>query len=131
MIWLLDGSVLAAHVLSGHPEHSRAEAWFYRLQDSFATCPVTQGTLLRLHVHLAIDKSASAAWKALEGVESHPLHRYWADDLPYREVPHRQIQGHRQVTDAWLIELARRNDARVATLDQGMAATYPNDAVLI
>ena len=56
---------------------------------------------------------------------------YWADDLPYREVPHRQIQGHRQVTDAWLIELARRNDARVATLDQGMAATYPNDAVLI
>ena len=131
MTWLVDGSVLAAHVLSGHPEHSRAEAWFHRLQEPFAPCSVTQGTLLRLHMHLAIDKSASAAWKALAGVEAHPLHEYWGDDLPYRDVPHRQLQGHRQVTDAWLVELARRNGGKVATLDQGLAVTYPNDAVLI
>jgi predicted nucleic acid-binding protein len=82
-------------------------------------------------MHLAIDTSAAAAWKALAGVEAHPLHEYWGDDLPYREVPNRQIQGHRQVTDAWLVELARRNGGKVATLDTGMVATYPNDAVLI
>ncbi|WP_395716517.1 PIN domain-containing protein [Prosthecobacter sp.] len=131
MTWLVDGSVLSAHVLSGHPAHSQAEAWFNRLQEPFATCSVTQGTLLRLHMHLAIDTSAAAAWKALAGVEAHPLHEYWGDDLPYREVPNRQIQGHRQVTDAWLVELARRNGGKVATLDTGMVATYPNDAVLI
>jgi predicted nucleic acid-binding protein len=59
------------------------------------------------------------------------LHDYLADDLPYREVPYHQLQGHRQVTDAWLVELARRNAGKVATLDQGLVATYPNDAVLI
>jgi predicted nucleic acid-binding protein len=131
MTWLVDGNVLAAYVLSGHPDHLRAETWLDALQDPFATCSVTQGTLLRLHMHLAIDKSAAAAWKALAGVEAHPLHDYWDDDLPYREVSHRLIQGHRQVTDAWIVELARQHGGKVATLDKGMVATYPNDAVLI
>lgn len=30
-----------------------------------------------------------------------------------------------------LVELARRNGGKVATLDKGMAATYPGEAVLI
>lgn len=131
MIWLADGNLLAAYVLSGHPHHAHAERWFDQLTDRFATCSVTQGTLLRLHMRLAIDKSSAAAWRALEEIEAHPLHDYWSDDLPYREVPHRSMQGHRQVTDAWIVELARRNGGKVATLDQGMAAAYPNEAVLI
>lgn len=131
MIWLVDGNILAAYVLSGHPFHATAVEWFRQLNDRFATCSVTQGTLLRLHMKVAIDGTAAAAWKALAGVEAHPLHDYWDDDLPYRLVPHPLIQGHRQVTDAWLVELARRNGGKVATLDKGMAATYPGDAVLI
>ena len=131
MIWLVDGNLLAAYVLSGHPHHALAERWFDQLTDRFATCSVTQGILLRLHMRLAIDKSSTAAWCALAEIEAHILHDYWADDLPYSEVPHRLMQGHRQVTDAWLVELARRNGSKVATLDQGMATTYPNEAVLI
>ncbi|WP_395753622.1 TA system VapC family ribonuclease toxin [Prosthecobacter sp.] len=131
MIWLVDGNVLVAYAVDTHEQHQRAVSWFEKMTDSFATCAVTQGTLLRLHMLCAADQSASAAWNALEGFEAHPCHVYWSDDLPYREVPHRQIQGHRQVTDAWLVELARRNGGKVATLDQGMVATYPNDAVLI
>lgn len=131
MSWLVDGNILVAYPLSGHGDHVRVTRWFAGLTDRFATCSVTQGTLLRLHMTLALDKSADAAWKALAYLEAHPLHEYWSDDLPYREVPHRQIQGYRQVTDAWLIELARRNGGKVATLDTGMVATYPNDAVLI
>ena len=131
MIWLVDGNILLAYVVDTLSEHKRAVRWFDSLTEPFATCPVTQGTLLRLHMKFAEDHSSTAAWKALEGFEAHPTHVYWPDDLPYGLVPHRQIQGHRQVTDAWLVELARRNGGKVATLDQGMAATYPNDAVLI
>lgn len=131
MIWLADGNILLAYAVDTHPEHLRAVRWFDSLTDSFATCPVTQGTLLRLHMKFALDHSAAAAWNALKGFEAHPGHVYLTGDLPYREVRYRQIQGHRQVTDAWLIELARRNGCKVATLDQGMTATYPNDAVLI
>lgn len=131
MIWLPDGNVLIAVSLKGHADHVRCVNWLDGITDRFATCAVTQGTLLRLHMCLAKDKSTVAAWTALAGVEPHPLHDDWDDDLHYGLVPHRQIQGHRQVTDAWLVELARRNGAKVAALDKGMVATYPGDAVLI
>jgi len=131
MIWLVDGNILVAYAVDTHIQHQRAVLWFDGLIESFATCSVTQGTLLRLHMKFAANQSAVAAWNALRGFEAHPLHVFWPDDLPYSKVPHRHIQGHRQVTDAWLVELAHRNGGKVATLDQGMAATYPNDAVLI
>ncbi len=131
MIWLPDGNVLIALMIKNHAAHLRSTRWLGALSESLATCSVSQGTLVRLHMHLAQDQSSGAAWRALAEIEAHPQHVYWDGDLPYREVPHRQIQGHRQVTDAWLIELARRNSGKVATLDQGMAATYPNEAVLI
>lgn len=131
MTWLVDGNVLLAYAVDTHADHLRAVRWFDALTEPFATCSVTQGTLLRLHMKLAADHGAKAAWNALAGFEGHPLHEYLSDDLPYREVSHRHIQGQRQVTDAWLVELARRNGGKVATLDTGMVATYPNDAVLI
>lgn len=131
MIWLVDGNILAAYAVDTHAQHQRVVSWFDAVTENFATCSVTQGTLLRLHMRFAADQSAKAAWDALKGFEAHPLHVYWEDDLPYNQVPYRQIQGHRQVTDAWLIELARRNGGKVVTLDKGMVATYPNDAVLI
>ena len=131
MIWMPDGNVLVALVVKDHAHHQQAVNWLGGIIERFATCSVTQGTLLRMHILYAKNGSAEAAWKALADIEAHPLHDYLADDLPYREVPNHQLQGHRQVTDAWLVELARRNAGKVATLDQALLATYPNDAVLI
>ena len=131
MIWLADGNLLIAHLINTHADHARAKAWFDSLTDRFATCAVTQGTLLRMHMRLAADTSARAAWKALEGIEAHPLHDYWDDDLPYRKVDTAGLSGHRQVTDAWLAELARRYGAKLATLDQGLAIAQSDVAVLI
>ena len=131
MIWLPDGNVLIALVLKTHQDHARARAWFCNITCRFATCSVTQGTLLRLHMMLAKDRSATAAWQVLRGIETEVLHDYIGDDLPYREVPHGQLHGHRQVTDAWIVELAHRISGKVATLDTGMVTAYPNDSVLI
>lgn len=131
MIWLPDGNVLVALTVRTHAEHQRAMQWLNALSEPFATCSVSQGTLVRMHMHLAIDRSAAAAWKAVAGVEAHPLHVYWDTDLPYRDVPHRLLQDHRQVTDAWLVEQPQRIGGKVATLGKGLAATYPNEAVLI
>jgi hypothetical protein len=43
----------------------------------------------------------------------------------------RLLQGPKQVTDAWLAELARRNGGLLATLDGALAATHPDVAELI
>ena len=47
------------------------------------------------------------------------------------EVSNLTIQGHRQVTDAWLVELARRQGGRLATLDEPLADLYPQVATLV
>ncbi len=132
MTWLLDGNVLVALVIDSHVHHDRAHRWFATLkQDRFATCTLTQGTLLRVHMRSAADRSAAAAWRALQGVADHPTHDWWDDSLDFLEVPHRHLQGSAQVTDAWLAELARRRRGRLATLDSALAALHADVAVLL
>ena len=132
MTWLLDGNVLVALRLDSHVHHRRVHRWFATLKrDRFATCVITQGTLLRLHMKTAEDASAAAAWQALKDIAAHPKHEWWGDGLNFLKVPHRHLQGSSQVTDAWLAELARRRNGRLATLDSGLAILHPDVAVLL
>jgi toxin-antitoxin system PIN domain toxin len=131
-VWLLDGNVLVALLISTHPHHRRAERWLISQKKChFATCAVTEGTLLRLHMQLALDASAQAAWSALASVRSHPRHLYWEDGFSYSEISPTRLTGHRQVTDAWLAELAQRRKGRVATLDDAFSVLYKDRVVLI
>ena len=41
------------------------------------------------------------------------------------------VIGHREITDAYLIALARHNDARLVTLDRGRAALHPKQVRLL
>ena len=100
-------------------------------RDRFATCPFTQGTLLRLHMRTAADPSAAAAWRVLRDVSAHPEHEWWGDALSFTGVPHHHLQGSAQVTDAWLAELARQRRGRLATLDSGLAAQHPDVAEVL
>ena len=132
MTWLLDGNVLVALAMGSHLHHDRAHAWFAHLdRDRFATCPLTQGTLLRVHMKSSLDRSADAAWDVLRELSGHPKHEWWDDALSFLDVPHRHLQGHGQVTDAWLAELARRRRGRVATLDSGFALLHADVATLV
>lgn len=132
MTWLLDGNVLVALRIDSHLHHDRVHRWFVTLRrDRFATCLLTQGTLLRLHIKAAADPSATAAWQALEEVSRHPKHEWWGDALSFLEVPHRHLQGRAQVTDAWLAELARRRRGKLATLDSALAQLHADVAVLL
>jgi uncharacterized protein len=58
-------------------------------------------------------------------------HEFWPDDVEYLQVRVEGIVGHRQVSDAYLAELARRHDGRVATLDKGFAARHADVAELV
>ena len=132
MTWLLDGNVLVALRVDSHVHHGRVHRWFATLRrDRFATCLLTQGTLLRVHMKTAVDTSAAAAWQALKEVAAHPKHEWWGDSLNFLNVPHRHLQGSAQVTDAWLAELARQRKGRLATLDSGLAALHGDVAVLL
>jgi uncharacterized protein len=130
--WLLDGNVLVALRVESHLHHNRAHRWFATFkQDRFATCVLTQGTLLRVHMKTATDTSSAAAWQALTDVCAHPKHEWWGESLSFLNVAHRNLQGSAQVTDAWLAELARNRKGKLATLDSGLAALHRDVAVLL
>lgn len=129
--WLLDGNILVSIAVASHPHHARAIRWFDSLAEPFATCSVTEGTLLRLHMQCATDASAAAAWEALRRFHLQPSFVFWDDGFSYLDLDPVGLTGHRQVTDAWLAHLARRRRGRVATLDAAFADTYPDVATLI
>jgi len=130
-MWLLDGNALVALAIDTHEFHERVRRWFDSLSESFATCVITEGTLLRLHMRLAQDGSAAGAWSVLEAIHRMPDHLFWNDGFSYCEVKFTGLAGLKQVTDAWLAELARRHKARLATLDTALVALHPDVGFLI
>jgi uncharacterized protein len=123
--YLLDGNVLVALVVEDHVHHETARSWFGEARP-FATCPITQGTLLRLLLRSGL--SGSDAATVLERLTDHPEHEFWPDSFGYREVDLAKLIGHRQVTDAYLAQLARSRAGRVATLDGGLIELHSDVA---
>lgn len=130
MVHLLDGNVLIALGDADHVHHAATRRWFVRRGGApFATCPITQGTLLRLLLHRQAPVADALA--ILHGFANHPAHRFWPDDLDYAAIRWDGVIGQRQVTDAYLAALARKHRGRLATLDRGLAALHHDVAELI
>jgi uncharacterized protein len=126
---LLDSNVLIALLVDDHVHHDAAESWFASLSGNFATCPVTQGSLMRLLIREG--QSAVAARAVVSDTAAHPRHEFWSDDVSYADVPTRAIVSHRQVTDAYLAQLARARGSRLATFDQALAKLHHDVAELV
>lgn len=131
MIVLLDSSVLIAIVVANHEFHESAHQWLISAEVAPATCPITQGALLRFLLQQRLVDSATAAWDLLSQIQQNPKHRFLPDSIDYQRVPTRGLLGHRQVTDAYLAQLARAHDVRLATFDQGHATRHPDVVDLI
>jgi hypothetical protein len=86
---LLDANVLIALLVDDHVHHAAAENWFSALTGSFATCPITQGSLMRLLIREG--QPAAAARAVLDGTTADPRHEFWPDDVPYTAVPAQRI----------------------------------------
>lgn len=129
MTTLLDANVLIALVVSDHVHHAPAETWFADLDDSFATCPITQGSLLRLLIRRG--QHAEDARAVVSALTHDPRHEFWSDSVSFTDVALQGVIGHRQVTDAYLAQLARSNRGSVATFDRGLAALHPDVTELV
>jgi toxin-antitoxin system PIN domain toxin len=126
---LLDANVLIALIVEEHVHHGQAEAWFVASRTGFATCPITQGSLMRLLIREG--QSAETARSVLQEIASSPRHEFWPDNASYHDIPVAGIIGHRQVTDAYLARLARSYSTRLATFDQALAKLHADVADLI
>lgn len=126
---LLDVNLLIALAWPDHVHHALAHRWFASTgRKAWATCPLTQLAFVRISSNPKIVSAAvnpREATRLLVSVTAQPGHHFWHDALELSGVPEFSsvaLTGHRQVTDAYLIGLARDRKGRLATLDQGLAA---------
>jgi predicted nucleic acid-binding protein len=126
MIYLLDVNLLFAFHLPTQSHNQSARSWYRKKSlDQFATCSITQCGLIRL-LMLNVDGFSyefDEANTALKEFVNRPQHIFWANLPPVstliQPIAHR-LQGHRQITDAYLLGLAAHHKARLATLDKGV-----------
>jgi toxin-antitoxin system PIN domain toxin len=127
--YLLDADVLIALTVEEHEHHAPVAAWVSAV-DRVALCPIVEGSLVRFLVR--IGESARVAAEVLRLLHATPRCEFWSDSVSYVQADLSGVHGHRQVTDAYLAALvASRPEARLATLDGGLARLRPDLTALI
>ena len=123
---LLDVNALVALAWDSHVHHVAIRRWFAANgSGGWATCPITESGFVRvssnpkvLPTAIAVDAARGVllALRALEG------HAFMTDDVSIGDPDFPRIVGHRQVTDAHLLTLARRRGTRLVTFDAALFA---------
>ena len=124
MTFLADSNILIARNSPSHEFHLRAATWFASIS-SFAVCPITEGALAR-YLKWQFPGDPKVAGVVLDRLSAARGYEFWPDDLSYRDVDLAMLRGHKQVTDAYLVALARSKGGRLATFDEALAAMYPD-----
>ena len=134
MTCLLDVNVLMALLWENHEHHSKVRPWFKGISD-FATCPVSQLGFARVSSHplLGYGMTPDSAFGVLRQLLANPRHRFIPDDLSCadRVVRTDLMTGPNQITDRYLIALARQHGCSLATLDEPLAKSFANEPTLV
>jgi uncharacterized protein len=129
---LLDVNALLALIWPEHQFHTNVTSWFQQHgRYGWATCPITQMGFVRIVSSASFTKNAPNIGEALRLLQlniAHPHHEFWADDVTVPQSIERlgiALQGHRQITDAYLLGLTMHRKGRLATFDRSIAALLP------
>lgn len=123
---LLDVNVLVALFDAEHVHHDVAHDWFADHHErGWATCPVTENGFVRVVSNPAYGSRVRAATliASLRKFCSSPHHQFWPDDVSLTDAAVFDLTfaaGHRQITDVYLLGLARRMGGRLATFDSSI-----------
>jgi uncharacterized protein len=124
---LLDLNILTALLWPAHEHHEVAHRWFSaRARVRWATCSLTQLGFVRIVSNPSFSPDALSPGEAvvlLSNNLDHPGHEFWTDDLQLPaavEGMETRLQGYRQLTDAYLLALARRRKGVLASFDRGL-----------
>lgn len=134
MTCLLDVNLLMALLWENHEHHIVARQWL-KTVSAFATCPVSQLGFARVSAHplLGYGMTPEQAFGVLRRFLADSRHRFVADDLSCedRVVRTDLMAGSNQVTDRYLVALARQHHLSLATLDQPLWKSSADEPGLV
>jgi toxin-antitoxin system PIN domain toxin len=128
---LPDVNVLIARFDPAHVHHEPSQVWFAAArEDGWATCPLTENGFLRVlsnpnYPNVRLTVAEAAARLQTLCVNCSQSYQFWSDDVSFKDAALfdlSAVQGHRQVTDLYLLGLCQRHDATLVTFDNGLPA---------
>lgn len=121
---LLDVNALVALAWDSHVQHAAMRSWFvHHGHVGWATCAITEAGFVRVSSNPAVLPSplgVEPARSVLRALRGAGRHRFLVNDVSLTDEDVPALAGHRQVTDAVLLTLARRQGTRVVTFDRGL-----------
>jgi len=124
---LLDVNVLVALFVPAHVHHDIAHDWFAVHQDEgWATCPLTENGFVRVVLNLPGRDERLRAATVLEHFRTFCAaggHHFWREDVSIRDArvfDPSFITGPRQLTDIYLLGLARTMGGRLVSFDRSI-----------
>jgi uncharacterized protein len=125
---LLDVNVLIALFDPDHVFHQRAHRWWKsNAGNGWASCPLTENGLVRVLSNP--NYSAAASFSPQELIERldqfarQTDHEFWPDDVSLRDeavFTRDRLHSSRAITDVYLLGLAVKHQAALATFDQSI-----------
>jgi uncharacterized protein len=127
-VYLLDVNILIALLDPAHVQHDEAHEWFAKTgRKAFATCPMTENGLLRIVGHPRYPNSPgppAIVMRSLNALQALPGHRFWPAHLSLSDeqwVDGTRLTKHAQVTDTYLLALAKAHGGQLASMDRKLA----------
>ena len=117
---LLDVSVLLALAWRNHQFHHVATRRLERGQERWATCALTELGFIRLSSNpsaIAGAKTPAQAARLLMAMIKDPRHAYLERLASPANLDFGKVLGHNQITEAYLLALARHHGATFLTFD--------------
>ncbi|WP_294536746.1 TA system VapC family ribonuclease toxin [uncultured Rhodoblastus sp.] len=134
MTFLLDVNVVIALIDPGHVGHDDAHFWFAsRGAKAWATCPIVENGVIRIVGHPRYPNSPgspAAVAEIVARLRKLPHHVFWPDDLSLvdsADVDAARILTSAQVTDTYLLALAKAHRGRLATFDRKLSTAAVHD----
>ena len=128
MRYLLDVNVWIALLDEAHVHHLRVLAFFEQRNLKIASCPLVENGVIRVLNLPGYSKFGPVGFEKvgnkLSEICSDLNHEFWPDSLSLRTsglVDWSRVLGHNQITDLYLLALAKTHQGCLATLDHRVA----------
>jgi hypothetical protein len=132
--YLLDVNVLIALIDPGHIAHEDAHRWFETVGHfEWATSPITENGVIRIVGNPRYPNSAGSPAVVAEMVRTLralPGHHFWPDSISLVETPGVEVEKvltPGQVTDTYLLALAKAHHGQLATFDRRLSVAGVKD----
>lgn len=134
MTYLLDVNVLIALIDPGHIAHDDAHRWFEAVgRSEWATSPIIENGVIKIvgnPRYPSSPGSPAVVANMVRTLRALPGHHFWPDSISLVEAPAVEVGRlltPRQVTDTYLLALAKAHHGQLATFDRKLSVAGVKD----